>query len=161
VLALFGQATLRHVEWSDDICTGLQLANFWQDVARDHRIGRSYLPREDRERFGYSDEDYQSRRTTPEFINLMRFEVERARKYLLRGAPLIRSVPGRLRVDIGLFVRGGLRILDEIEAIGYRVWETRPEVSRSAKMSLLLSSLFGLGIGRRHLPNGKCETKMA
>lgn len=145
VLTLFRQATPQHVAWSDDICTGLQLANFWQDVARDQQIGRIYLPREDRVQFGYSDEDFRARRTTPAFLNLMRFEVDRAREFLLRGSPLIPSVPGRLRIDVDLFVRGGLRILDEIERIGYSVWETRPEVSGAAKASLLVGSLLGIG----------------
>src|SRR5205085_1498824 len=64
---------------SDQICTGLQLANFWQDVARDFDIDRVYLPAEDRQRFGYSDGDLEQRRFNPAFASLMRFEVERTR----------------------------------------------------------------------------------
>src|SRR5207248_906929 len=60
---------------SDHVCTALQLANFWQDVARDYDLGRVYLPEEDRRRFGYRDEDLAARRCTPAFVELLRFEV--------------------------------------------------------------------------------------
>lgn len=118
------------VAWSDSICTGLQLANFWQDVARDRDIGRTYLPREDRQRFCYSEGDLQTRTANEAFASLMRFEVERARGFLEAGWPLVEAVPGRLQVDIELFIRGGLQILHEIERIRYRVWEQRPVVTR-------------------------------
>src|SRR4051812_46993367 len=93
---------------SDATCTGLQLANFWQDVARDLAIGRVYLPREDRERFGYRDADLHARRFTPEFASLLRFEVGRARSLLERGRALVGRMPRALAVDVDLFSRGGL-----------------------------------------------------
>ena len=76
--------TEENARLSDSICTGLQLANFWQDVARDYDIGRVYLPRESRLQFGYSDEDLEHRRTNEAFIELMRFEVARARHIPVR-----------------------------------------------------------------------------
>ena len=130
VLYLCRQHRPETVEWSDAICTGLQLANFWQDVARDADIGRCYLPREDRERFGYSDADLARHVTTPEFVKLLEFEVARARTFLKSGLPLISVLPRKLRIDIELFARGGLCILDKIEAQGYRVWERRPKVTK-------------------------------
>lgn len=130
LLGLCRQATDENLVLSDSICTGLQLANFWQDVARDRDIGRTYLPREDRECFGYTSEMLNARTTNPAFLELMRFEVDRARNYLQEGLPLIDRLPGRLRVDIDLFARGGLRILEKIEQIGYRVWETRPRLTK-------------------------------
>ncbi len=141
VLALFEQSTPEHLVWSDSICTGLQLANFWQDVDRDLTKGRIYLPCEDRRQFGYREEDLQARRTTSAFVELMRFEVDRARQFLLAGRPLLNSVQGRrLRLDLELFVAGGLKILDEIESIGYRVWDRRPTVTKPAKIGLLVRS---------------------
>jgi squalene synthase HpnC len=141
VLKLFEQSTPQHVAWSDSICTGLQLANFWQDVDRDLTKARIYLPKEDRARFGYSDGDLRARRTTPAFLDLMKFEVDRAREFLLAGRPLLKSVQGRrLRLDLELFLAGGLKILDEIESIGYRVWDRRPTVTKAAKIRLLLKS---------------------
>ncbi len=141
VLALFEQATPQHEEWSDSICTGLQLANFWQDVDRDLANSRIYLPREDRLRFGYSDDDLHARRTTPAFLELLRFEVDRAREFFRQGQPLLSSVQGRrLRLALELFLGGGLKILDEIESIGYRVWDRRPTVTKRAKFGLLARS---------------------
>jgi squalene synthase HpnC len=142
VLYLCRQFNDQNVAWSDSICTGLQLANFWQDVERDYKIGRIYLPREDYSRFGYLREDFDGRRTNAAFLELMKFEVDRARKFLNDGLPLVGKLPGRLQVDIDLFARGGLKILDRIEAIGYRVWETRPKVSKLDVAGLVLGALW-------------------
>ncbi len=132
----------QNVRWSDSICTGLQLANFWQDVARDLDIGRIYLPKEDCEAFGYSRADLHNRATNPAFLELMRFEVDRAREFLQAGMPLIPRLPGRLQVDIELFARGGLKILERIEGIGYRVWDKRPVVTKFDALKLLLGCLL-------------------
>src|SRR6185295_5493515 len=93
VLYLCESFDAKRAALSDAICTGLQLANFWQDVARDLDIGRVYLPAEDRERFHYSDADLQARRFTPEFGELMRFEVDRTRALFLEGMPLLEQMP--------------------------------------------------------------------
>lgn len=137
----------RNVAWSDSICTGLQLANMWQDVARDLSIGRIYLPREDRSRFGYTDDDLRSRTTNQPFLDLMRFEVDRAAALLQAGLPLADVVPGRLRFDIELFAQGGLAILREIERIGYRVWDQRPVLGK-----LSFARLLGRCLWRRLIP---------
>ena len=121
----------QHAALSDSICTGLQLANFWQDVARDFEIGRIYLPREIRRQFGYSDAEMQTRRTTPEFQNMLQHLTGIARELLQQGQPLVGKMPGRLSMDIALFIRGGLLILDAIERVDYRVWEVRPKVKKS------------------------------
>ena len=133
---------------SDHVCTALQLANFWQDVDRDFAIGRVYLPEEDRRRFGYSDDDLAARRFTPAFAALLRFEVERTHDLFQRGLPLVEQMPGILKVDIDLFVRGGLAILRKIEANGYDVWTRRPVLTKWEKASLLLGAL-GQGLRRR------------
>lgn len=127
----------RRAALSDLICTGLQLANFWQDVSRDLDIGRVYFPLEDLERFGYSEEDLQARRFTPAFLKLMQFEVERARGLFEQGRPLVALVPAEVRADIELFVRGGLAILDKIAALDYNVWQERPVLSKWDKAALL------------------------
>lgn len=133
---------------ADFTCTGLQLANFWQDVARDHDIGRIYLPREDREQFGVTDDQLREKRFSPEFAGLLEFEVERARELLHKGRPLVERMPRELAVDVDLFGRGGLAILDRIAARGYDVLSSRPEVSKTAKLGLLLRALVGrLGPG--------------
>jgi squalene synthase HpnC len=144
VLYLCERFTSENAGLSDSICTGLQLANFWQDVARDFAIGRVYLPQEDRERFGYTDELLLRRVTTHEFQQLMEFEVDRARSFLQAGFPLVDQMPGRLKIDIGLFLRGGLMILDAIERIEYRVWEQRPKLRKIDFALAMIRSLFGL-----------------
>ncbi|MBV9122076.1 MAG: squalene synthase HpnC [Planctomycetes bacterium] len=126
---------------ADHICTALQLANFWQDVARDLDIGRVYLPEEDRQRFGYTDEDLQGRRYTPAFVALMRFEVDRTRALFQRGLPLLEQVRPEVRLDIELFLRGGLAILGKIEGCRYQVWQKRPALAKWEKAALLAGAL--------------------
>jgi squalene synthase HpnC len=128
---------------SDKTCTALQLANFWQDVARDHDIGRVYLPREDRERFDVSDQDLAARRFTPGFAALMKLEVGRARDLLHEGLPLVERMPPELAVDVELFSRGGLAILDLIERVGFDVLTARPALSKFTKARLLGRALLG------------------
>ncbi len=142
VLHLFECHDEKRAALADEVCTGLQLANFWQDVGRDFEKGRVYLPTEDRERFGYRGEDLASRRCTPAFAELMRFEVERTRGYFDRGSKLLPLVPRRVRVDVDLFIRGGRAVLDAIERQGYDVWARRPVVSKRRKVGLLLHAAW-------------------
>ena len=141
VLRLAECDTPENVAWSDSICTGLQLANFWQDVARDSLIGRTYLPQADRQRFGYTVEQQTTQRSTPEFKALLQLEVDRARDFLQAGLPLVSAVPPWLQVEIDLFVQGGLQILREIETIHFEVWEARPTVSKWAMARLFAGCL--------------------
>ncbi len=136
---------------SDCTCTALQLANFWQDVARDLAIGRIYLPREDRERFGVTVDDLKAGERTPQFASLMQFEVERARALLQRGWPLVSRMPPALAVDVDLFTRGGLAILDAIEARGFDVLSRRPSLSKWTKFTLLARALLAKGL-QGHAP---------
>ncbi len=138
----------RSIALSDSVCTGLQLANFWQDVARDADIGRTYLPLEDCERFGYSREDLANRVTNAAFVELMRFEVERARELLLAVRELAPRLRGRLQVVIELFGEGGLKLCDRVASIGYRGWEQRPVVTKWDAAGLLLKCI-GRAIGRK------------
>jgi phytoene/squalene synthetase len=141
VLYICGQHNNENVVLADQICTGLQLANFWQDVRRDFEMGRVYLPREDCDRFGYSQESLDRRESNDSFFQLMRFEVDRARDFLQAGLPLVERLPGRLRIDIELFARGGLCVLDRIAGVGYRVWDERPVVGKRDVAALLLGCL--------------------
>ena len=118
---------------SDHICTALQLTNFWQDVDRDFAIGRVYIPGEDRQRFGYSEADLQNRRYTPDFAELMRFQVERTRDRFYRGVPLVERLAPDIRPDVELFIRGGLAVLRKIERLRYNVWAARPGAGEMGK----------------------------
>ena len=128
---------------SDATCTALQLANFWQDVSRDLDIGRIYLPREDRARFAVTDSDLAARRFTPEFAALLRFEVNRTRPLFEAGLPLITRMPRAVAVDIDLFSRGGLAILDYIETQGFDVLTARPKLGKLMKLALLTRAFLG------------------
>ena len=127
---------------SDKTCTALQLANFWQDVRRDLDLGRIYLPREDRERFRYAEHDLKARRFTPEFAALLKFEVERTRLLFLEGRALVSRMPRALAVDVDLFARGGVAILDRIERQGFDVLNRRPTLGKLAKLNLLVRAVL-------------------
>ncbi|MDC0261706.1 squalene synthase HpnC [Planctomycetaceae bacterium] len=142
VLHLFVEATPENFELSDRICTGLQLANFWQDIARDYEIARVYLPREDREKSGYTDEMLEQKTSTPEFLALLKYEVNIARQFLLSGRPLVDRLPAKYQVDIDLFVRGGICILDRIEQVDFKTWETRPKVTKFDGVKLFCSAVM-------------------
>jgi squalene synthase HpnC len=141
VLRIFGYRDDALDLLSDATCTALQLANFWQDVARDYMTGRIYIPVEDMERFSVSRDDIASSRVTHEVRRLIRFEVRRTREYFARGLPLIDLVDGRLRLDLRLFTLGGLAVLDAIEQQRYDVLSSRPRVSRATKAWLTVRGL--------------------
>ncbi|MCI0342848.1 MAG: squalene synthase HpnC [Planctomycetales bacterium] len=144
VLALLGHRDAERVRLSDATCTGLQLANFWQDVGGDWGRGRVYIPLEDLARFGYGAEEIARGIVDDRWRALLRFEVARARALFVEGLPLRDLVQGRARLDIALFSRGGLAILDAIEAVGYDVFRRRPTLSRGRKARIALGSLAGL-----------------
>ena len=112
---------------SDDVCTGLQLVNFLQDVPRDLELGRIYLPLEDRHRFGVTALDHAS----PELLDLLRYEAVRARGLVAGGRGLQEGVGGRMGRAIGLFARGGLAALDALESAQWDVFTQRPRPSRT------------------------------
>ena len=146
---------------SNFTCTGLQLANFWQDVARDDDIGRIYLPREDRDRFGVSEEDLHQKRFTPQFAALLEFEVKRSRESLMTGWPLVKRIPHELAVDVDLFTRGGLAILDRIVACRYDVLSARPKLTKRTKLALLMRAVWGMKrpMGSGSLPKSAIAIK--
>src|SRR5262249_15762323 len=119
---------------------------FWQDVARDLAMGRIYLPRDDRERFSYPEADLRARRFTPACAALLKFEVERTRNLFAAGRGLVGRVPRAFAIDTGLFLRGGLGILDRIEGRGFDVLSARPALSRWTKLRLLAKALAALGV---------------
>jgi squalene synthase HpnC len=148
VLHVAGAYNEENARLSDATCTALQLANFWQDVARDLAMGRIYLPREDRQRFDYSEADLRALRFTKAFADLMEFEVERTRGLFQKGLALVPRIPGALAVDVDLFMRGGLAILDRIEALNYNVLTTRPALGKWTKIWLLCRAMAGLASAR-------------
>jgi len=143
VLYLFGFRDSQRQELSDNICTGLQLANFWQDIAIDLGKGRIYLPRQDIARFGYSADELRTRKVNPAFIALMRHEVDFARGLLSSGAALHELVGPRLRRDILMFAGGGLAIARAIERVNYDVFRHRPKLNKLDYLRLGWHALRG------------------
>lgn len=137
VLYLGRCASEEHFTLSDSICTGLQLANFCQDVARDWERGRIYLPAEIYRAAGYTEADFAAQRFNGAFRQVLKGEVDRAETLLQQGLPLAERMPRALRVDVELFARGGLAILAAIRQIDYDVWSRRPTVTRRQKLALL------------------------
>lgn len=131
VLLLHGHRD-EHQHWmSDQICTALQLANFWQDVSVDLRKDRIYLPQEDREAFGVTEEDLFAHRATPGFRRLMRFQVDRTQSIFDQGEPLSATLPGLLQWEIRLTWLGGASVLRKIEEQNYDTLTARPKVEKT------------------------------
>jgi len=143
VLYLCGYSDAERQQLSDYTCTALQFANFWQDVAVDYGKGRIYLPLEDLCRFGVTENDIAQRRATSQFLELMKFEVQRAREWFDRGTPLVKIVNRELAVDLELFSRGGQEILNAIERQHFDVLERRPVISKPRKLWLVARAAAG------------------
>ncbi len=143
VLYLCGYRDAERQQVSDYTCTALQLANFWQDVAVDYGKGRIYLPLESLAKFGVTEDDIAQRRATPQFREMMKFEVARARDWFQRGLPLAGKVDKHLALDIELFSRGGLEILNAIERQNYDVLSNRPAISKPRKLWLVGRAALG------------------
>lgn len=148
VLYLCGYSDPERQALSDTTCTALQLANFWQDVTVDLLKDRVYIPLDIMTRHGYSVDDLYARRFSPAFREVMREIVERARELFDRGLPLAGKVDRRLALDIDLFSRGGLRVLQKIRRQGYDVLGARPAISKAERVGLLLGSLARVAFSR-------------
>jgi len=138
------------VRYADSVCTGLQLANFWQDVAEDYRRGRIYVPRSAQLRAGYDEAMFQREEYNPSFRRMMEGLTAEAAAFLRGGEPLVRLMPRELQIPVLLFIRGGLVILDAIQAVDYDVWHRRPQLTRWVKAKLMLQACWS--VWRGHLP---------
>jgi len=141
VLGLCGYRDAERYALSDATCTALQLANFWQDVTVDLEKDRIYLPLDLLERHGYTPEAFFQRRFDSSFRAAMKEAVEVARDLFLKGLPLAGQVNRRLAIDLELFSRGGLKVLDKIEKQNYNVLAARPAVSKLERVGLLLGAV--------------------
>ncbi len=141
VLGLCGYQDAERQALSDATCTALQLANFWQDVIVDLQKDRVYLPLDVLERNGYPVEDLFARRFDDRFRRAMREVVGVARELFLKGLPLAGQVDRRLAIDLELFSRSGLKILEKIERQDYDVLRVRPVISKTERVGLLLGAI--------------------
>jgi squalene synthase HpnC len=148
LLYLCGYRDARRQQLSDATCTALQLANHWQDVSIDLEKNRVYIPLDILARHSYPLEDLYARRFTAAFKAVMKEIVDRARELFIQGLPLADSVNRRLAVDLELFSRGGLCVLDKIERQDYDVLSRRPAISKLERARLLLTVLLRRGFAR-------------
>lgn len=128
LLALYRVDEPQAVEWSDRICSGLQLANFWQDVAIDWVKGRVYLPQGELARFGIAESAIAEGGRDGNWPALMRAQTDRSRRMLESGAPLARRLGGRIGWELRLVIQGGLRILECIDRAEGDVFHRRPQL---------------------------------
>jgi squalene synthase HpnC len=143
---------------SDATCTALQLANFWQDVDRDLEKGRIYIPLDVAAAHSVSESDIVNRRFSENYVALMKDLIARTRALFAQGAPLAKMVDGRMSVDLDMFTRGGVAVLDAIEAMGYDTLHQRPAISKTKQAGLLgralISNLFQKSIQGEAHPGG-------
>jgi squalene synthase HpnC len=142
VLYLCGYRDEQRQRLSDATCTALQLANFWQDVARDLEKGRIYIPLDRAAAHGVSEKEIVEKKFSPNYVALMEELIERTRELFEQGRPLAKMVDGKLSVDLDMFSRGGLAVLDAIEAMGYDTLHRRPSVSKAKQVGLLGRAIF-------------------
>ncbi len=153
VLYLCGYRDEPRQKLSDATCTALQLANFWQDVGRDLEKGRIYIPLDIAAQYSVSEPDIVSRRFSDNYVSLMKDLIARTRILFDQGLPLARRVEGKLRIDLEMFSRGGMAVLDAIEAQGYDTLNLRPSISKARQVTLLGRVLLGQMFGpKRDLP---------
>jgi len=144
VLYIFGVATPRRIELSDSICTALQLAEHWQDVAEDLARGRIYLPGEDLERFGVDEDDLAAASASGNIKQLMTFETDRAERLLDSGAPLVHTLHGAARLAVAGYLAGGRAALAAIRAQDYDVLRGTPR-PRKQRLALELAKAYVTG----------------
>lgn len=147
LLSLYRAATPTNFAHSDAVCTALQLVNFWQDVARDWKRGRIYLPREDMERYAVDERVIAHGNVTAGWRALLRFETERTRRLLESGRPLVRALPTRLGLELGGVLAGGHWVLDAIDACGGDVFARRPALRARDWLTVAWHAVFP---ARRH-----------
>lgn len=138
VLYMFRYTDEERQHLSDSTCTALQLTNHWQDIALDlARLNRVYLPKEDMDRFGYTEEDLRKQICDDRFVSLMRLEVDRAKGLFENGFKLSKMVDKKLALDVEMFGQTGLEILRLIESANYDVFRSRPTLGKWKRLRLL------------------------
>ncbi|HEX4859385.1 MAG TPA: squalene synthase HpnC [Usitatibacteraceae bacterium] len=147
MLCLFRQTDPRNLAECDAICTALQLANHWQDVAVDWKkngFGRVYLPQDDLASFGLGDLDIERQVCSDAWSRMMDFQCERTRALMHSGMPLAKRLGGRIGAELRFVVAGGLAILDKIQRVRGDVFRQRPVLTKRDWIAIAPRALLGL-----------------
>jgi squalene synthase HpnC len=154
VLYLCGYRDEQRQRLSDATCTALQLANFWQDVSRDLEKGRIYIPLDRAAARGLTEKEIVGKNFDERYVELMKDLIAQTRELFDKGMPLAKMVDGKLSVDLEMFSRGGIAVLDAIEAMGYDTLNARPAISKGKQIRLLGRAVVAHAIGGAVSPNG-------
>jgi len=142
ILHLFGYRTEQAAQQSDAICTALQLANFWQDIAIDFSRNRIYLPKAEMQKFGVSEDDLLQQRVTQNFKDLLHHLIHHTEKCFQKGKPLLSQVHGRLRYELRLTWLGGREILQKIQQNNYDIFHQPPKLQKSDMTRILYKAFW-------------------
>ncbi len=140
LLHLYGEATPQNLLYADNICTSLQLINFWQDVQKDYAMARIYLPQDEMARFGVSEVEIAEGRADKAWQELMQFQIERARAMMKSGSPLGTILGGRIGLEMRLIIAGGNRILTKLQNVQYDMFNQRPVLRAQDWLIMLFNS---------------------
>ncbi|MDD8017175.1 MAG: squalene synthase HpnC [Bacteroidota bacterium] len=127
---------------SDDICTALQLTNFWQDISVDTRRNRFYIARDEFQQYRLSLIDLYSDMHKDRFVELMKYKIEWTKNLFESGKPLFHAVPKSFRYELKLTWHGGMRVLKKIEEQGYDTRLLRPKLETKDKLLIAAQSLL-------------------
>ncbi|MGO8756450.1 MAG: squalene synthase HpnC [Gallionellaceae bacterium] len=140
LLHLYQEATPTNLAYADNICTALQLINFWQDVKKDYAIGRIYLPQDEMAQFGVTEQHIAQGRANAEWRDLMRFQTDRAGEMMKRGAPLGSILTGRTGLEMRMIIAGGNRIIAKLRGVNFDTFERRPVLQMHDWVIMLMRS---------------------
>lgn len=142
VLNIFNIKNEEAYNYSDKICTALQLTNFFQDVEIDYAKNRIYFPKDEMLRFNVDEKLFEMKENNPNFSALLKYSIERTRNLFNQGKSLFRFLRGRLKLEIKWTVAGGEKILSKIEKNNYQIFGNRPKLNKADFISILLKSIF-------------------
>ncbi len=140
LLHLYQEATPANLAYADNICTALQLINFWQDVKKDYAIGRIYLPQDEMAQFSVTEQHIAQGRANAEWRDLMRFQTDRASEMMKRGAPLGSILTGRTGLEMRMIIAGGTRIIAKLRGVNFDMFERRPVLQMHDWVIMLMRS---------------------
>jgi len=142
ILELHGIKDKNAFKFSDDICTALQLTNFYQDVSIDFQKDRIYIPKEEMQQYKVEEHFFEIKENNSKFQALIKFEVERVEKLFINGRNLLRYLPFMLKIQILLTIKGGEAILEKIKKNNYDVLNKRPTLTKIDFAKIALAALI-------------------
>ena len=142
ILEIYNIRNKDAIKHSDEICTALQLTNFYQDVSIDYQKGRIYIPQNDMKNFLVSEKDIQSKEHSKNFIELMKFEIKRTKELFNEGRKILDYLPFRLKIQIQATIYGGEAILNKIEKLNFDVTNQNPKLNKNDFVKIFFKAVL-------------------